>query len=138
MLEALREEILGSGPEDAGSVLIETLGSVDSSERGVMGEGDVGELRVVGRARGAGGIPRLEGIGVYVVAGVLRDGIGEVPWVSEGKVVRSVGETNRVLVEESGEGDRVGGKGGRSGEDRGQCGIVRHVETILAAELLLE
>ena len=44
-----------SGPEDIGSVLVLSLGSQNGSSRGVVRDGDVGELAVVGRAGGAGG-----------------------------------------------------------------------------------
>lgn len=78
-----------------------------------------------------------------MVTSRLGDGVGEVPRVDEGEVVRSVSETDRVLIEERGEGDRVRRREeGRDEtsvtEDRGESGVVGLVVTISAGELGLE
>jgi len=108
-----------------------------------VGDRDVRELGVVRGARRADRVPRFEAIGVDVVTSRLGDGIGEVPRVGESKVVRVVGETDGVLIEERGAGDRVRRREGDrdeasidlGGGDRGVVGLVEAIET---AELLLK
>ena len=130
-------EVSARREEDRRAVLEETLSGVDSRLRGVVADGHVGELAHVGRGRGADGIPRLEGVRVKVVTSALGDGIGKVPCVSKSKVVRVVGETHAVLIEQVSERDRVG-TGGRGQNHLRQSGVVGLLMTVLTRELSLE
>ena len=141
VLEPLNTELNTAGtsrePDDANTVLQETLGSEDSRLRSVVRDGHVSELAVVGRARGADSVPRLQRVGVEVIASGLRDSIREVPGMSQSKVVRVVGETDTVLIQQVSEGNRVSTRGG--GEDQlGQRGVVRLLMTVSARELSLQ
>jgi len=139
MLEGLGKGGLAIGPGDGVTVLVEGLSGLDGRVGGIVGERDVGELGVVGRGRGAGRIPGLETIRVHMVAGVLRDGVGKVPGMGQGEIVRGVSETNRVLIEQSGEGDGIGGRDSkRRGEDAGKGSIVRPLNTVFARVELTE
>lgn len=135
MLVGLEEGVLVSGPDDVVAVFVKTLSGLDGRVGGIVGKRDVGELGVVGRGRGTSGIPRLKSIRVQVITGVLGDGVGEVPGVGQGEVVRGVGKTDGVLIEQGSERDGVSGRDAEGrGEDRGQGSVVGPLHTITTLE----
>lgn len=120
------------------NILVVSLVGLGHGERGFVGDRNVGKLAVVGRSRGAEGIPRLERIRVHVVTSGLGDRIGKVPGVDQGKVVRAIVEANRVLVKERGVANRIRWGRERGGEYRRERGVVRLIVTILALEEVLQ
>ena len=70
---------------------------------------DVGQLAVVGRAVGVD-VHQIQGVGVQVVASLLRDGRSAVPRLDQGEVVnRHVRQTLGVLVVDRDLGQGIGG-----------------------------
>lgn len=92
LLPSIKRSVGNDGAEeDRRTIFVLTIRSSFSSIGRFMGDRNVGEFRIVGRAGRANGIPRLEAIRVHVVTGILGNGIGEVPRVDEREVVGVVG-----------------------------------------------
>ena len=136
MLEGLGEDLFDVRPDNRVSILIGGRRRIRREHcrvGRVMGDGDVGQFRVIGRRRRASRIPRLKTIRIHVVTSVLGDRIGEVPCVGQREVVRRIGQTNGVLIKQGSKGDRVRwGHSQRRGEDAREGRVVGPLNTILA------